>query len=117
MRDHYLFTYRSNLDRPEEYYRSPEMRRAKCEDWHEQPGCMNPCMFDISPENVVFDEQHLFLRIMDRLEKGIVYDALERDQKTGNGKGTEYVQKLEEAFRLCGVSFKVWRMATDEKKV
>ena len=38
--------------------------------WIKDPGCQNQPLFNIPPDNVVFDELHLMLRVTDRLEQG-----------------------------------------------
>ena len=69
-------------------YERPPLKRVSDDTWPKQPGCLHsPLLKCISLDNVVCDELHLLLRIMDRLLAGIILNAIDRDQVgtlTGN---------------------------------
>ena len=68
------------MSKPDDFYLSEVMKRRLGPQWHKQPGCKNLPMFDIPLDKVLFDELHLLLRIMDRLEYGLIMNALEKDE-------------------------------------
>ena len=53
------------------------------DNWQRQPGCKDQPLFNIPLDKVMVDELHAFLRIMDRLEYGLVMNALEKDEVCG----------------------------------
>ena len=53
------------------------------DNWPRQPGCKDQPLFNIPLDKVMVDELHAFLRIMDRLEYGLVMNALEKDEVCG----------------------------------
>ena len=58
-----------------QYERSP-LKRVLDDTWPKQPGCFHsPLHKCISLDNVVCDELHLLLRIMDRLFADIILDG------------------------------------------
>lgn len=72
--------------------------KRKGENWHKEPGCFTQPFFNISLSNVVIDELHLLLRVTDRLEKGIVMEALNLDQ----------VSEMYNSFIITKVEYAAW---------
>jgi len=49
--------------------------------WNKDPGCREfPLYPFISVKNHIIDELHLFLRVTDRLEEGMIHNTIDRDQ-------------------------------------
>ena len=65
---------------PYSFYESPEMKRKMGPHWYKQPGCHSQPLFDISLDHIVIDELHLMLRVMDRLEQGLILEVVDRDE-------------------------------------
>ena len=53
-------------------------------NWHKDPGCKTQPLFEIPLERVVVDELHMFLRITDILEKGVIYEVIHWDEVTAS---------------------------------
>lgn len=49
-------------------------------DGHKQVGCLHQSLFEILLSNIVTDELHLMLRVMDRLETGLILKDVVRDE-------------------------------------
>ena len=67
----------------------------------------------VEPDNVVVDELHLLLRILDRLLKNIVDLMLDQDKKTNfrktaSSSENHNIRKLEHSILDLGVTFRVW---------
>ena len=71
---------RQNMDRTEDYGKSPEMRRLLHSQWKKDPGCREQPLFTIPIDHVIVDELHLLLRITDRLQAGLIYQVLDWDE-------------------------------------
>ena len=71
---------RQNMDRTEDYCKSPEMRCLLHSQWKKDPGCREQPLFTIPIDHVIVDELHLLLRITDRLEAGLIYQVLDWDE-------------------------------------
>lgn len=74
-------------------------------------GCVLPPLFNISLDNIVLDELHLLLRIMDVLIRNLIHyaDGEDHRQKEHHGTESNNVRKLEQAIRSCGVCFQIWQ--------
>lgn len=74
-------------------------------------GCVLSPLFNISLNNIVLDELHLLLRIMDVLIRNLILyaDGEDHRQKEHHGAESHSVRKLEQAIRSCGVSFQIWQ--------
>ena len=62
------------------YYQSLNMKRKLGPEWHKQPGCQHQPFFNIPLENIVIDELHLMLRVMDRLQTGLILEVIDWDE-------------------------------------
>lgn len=49
-------------------------------DWYKQPGCQSQPLFDIPLSHIVIDELDLMLRVMDRLEQGLILEVVDWDE-------------------------------------
>ena len=104
---------RPDLDKPLDFYNSPEMART-AENLRQNAklnkfGCRHPPLVNIDPQNVVPDELHLFLRISDVLLKNLIDDCKQLDSKLEVlGQKPHHVQDLVDKIRDCGVPFNVW---------
>lgn len=67
-------------------------------------GCIHPPLLNFEIGDVIIDELHLMLRIMDILIRNLVWAMLEKDLKE---KGERHIRQLEDTIRSCGISFKV----------
>ena len=56
------------------------MKRKLGPDWYKQPGCQHHPIFDIPLENIITDELHLTLRVMYRLETGLILEVVDWDE-------------------------------------
>jgi len=56
------------------------MKRVLHPGWKRDPGCQAQPLFEIPLERVVIDELHMFLRITDILERGIIYEVINWDE-------------------------------------
>jgi len=65
---------------PYSFYESSEMKRKMGPHWYKQPGCHSQPLFDISLDHIVIDELHLMLRVMDRLEQGLILEVVDWDE-------------------------------------
>ena len=61
-------------------YETSNRKRKLGPDWYKQPGCQHQPIFNIPLDNVMIDELHLMLRVMDRLEIGLIFEVLDRDE-------------------------------------
>lgn len=62
------------------YYETSNMKRKLGPDWYKQLGCQHQPIFNIPLDNVIIDELHLMLRVMDRLETGLIFEVVDRDE-------------------------------------
>ena len=76
------------MDVPYSYYESSQMKRKLGPDWHEQPGCQHQPLFNIPLDQIIIDELHLMLRVMDRLETGVILEVLDWDEVDNMGTNT-----------------------------
>ena len=60
------------------------MKRVLHPNWHNDPGCKAKPLFDTPLERVVIDELHMFLRITDILEKGVILEVINWDEVNFN---------------------------------
>lgn len=56
-----------------------QVKRVLSPNWHKDPGCKAQPLFNIPLERVVVDELHMFLRITDILEKGVIFEVVHWD--------------------------------------
>lgn len=56
------------------------MKRVLHPGWNRDPGCRAKPLFEIPLDRVVVDELHMFLRITDILERGIIYEVINWDE-------------------------------------
>ena len=68
------------MDVPYSYYQSTNMKRKLGPDWHKQPVCQHQAIFKIPLSNIIIDELHLMLRVMDRLETGLILEVVDWDE-------------------------------------
>ena len=76
----FSFAFRGDMSKPAGFYETDELRRTVDGNWRRQPGCVHDPLFTIPVEKIILDELHMFLRVMDRLEYGVVMNAIEKDQ-------------------------------------
>lgn len=74
------------MNLPSLYHESSHMKRKLDQDWHKQPGCQHQPLFNIPLENVMIDELHLMLRVMDILETGLTLEVIDWDEVHVNNK-------------------------------
>ncbi|XP_031554622.1 uncharacterized protein LOC116291587 [Actinia tenebrosa] len=67
---------RSDLSKPMDFF----VKRKLCKNWHKEPGCAGKPLFDIPMDHIVIDELHLLMRVMDRLENGIITEFQDWDE-------------------------------------
>ena len=74
-------------------------------------GCVLPPLLNISLDNIVLDELHLLLRIMDVLIRNLILyaDGEDHRQKEHHGAESHNVRKLEQTIRSCGVCVRASR--------
>ena len=74
-------------------------------------GCVLPPLLNISLDNIVLDELHLLLRIMDVLIRNLILyaDGEDHGQKEHHGAESHNVRKLEQTIRSCDVCFQIWQ--------
>lgn len=65
---------------PYSFYESKEMKRKMGPNWYKQPGCHSQSLFDIPLDRIVIDKLHLMLRVMDRLEQGLILEVVDWDE-------------------------------------
>lgn len=65
---------------PYSFYETNEMKRKMGPNWYKQPGCHSQPLFDIPLDRIVIDELHLMLRVMDRLEQGLILEVVDWDE-------------------------------------
>ena len=68
------------MDVPFSNYLSSNMKRVLGPDWYKQPGCQHQPLFKIPLDNIIIDELHLMLRVVDRLETGLILEVLDWDE-------------------------------------
>ena len=80
-------------------------------------GCINAPLFDIELSNVIADELHLLLRIMDVLIQALIDTAVAHDHHTARKNRVTprvkapdgpMVKDLAATIKSCGVNFYVW---------
>ena len=67
----YIHTCRQNLERTEDFCKSPQRKRMIHDNWKGDPGCKEQLLFTFPIDHVIVDELHLLLGITDRLEAGV----------------------------------------------
>lgn len=67
---------------PYSFNESTEMKRKMGPHWYKQPACHSQPLFDISLDHIMIDELHLMLRVMDRLEQGLILEVVDWDEVT-----------------------------------
>ena len=58
-------------------------KKLKCTlgpNWHKDPGCKAQPLLDIPLDHVIVDELHMFLRVTDILEKGVILEVINWDE-------------------------------------
>lgn len=68
------------MNLPSLYHESSHMKRKLDQDWHKKPGCQHQSLFNIPLENVMIDELHLMLRVMDILQTGLTLEVIDWDE-------------------------------------
>ena len=76
------------MDVPYLYYQSSQMKRKLGPHWHKQPGCQHQPLFNILLDQIIIDELHLMLRVMDRLETGLILEVIDWDEVDNLGACT-----------------------------
>ena len=62
-------------------------------------------LVSIEPEHIIVDELHLSLRICDKLLRNLILDTKTLDDKNAvHGEKSDFLGKLTEKIRGCGVS-------------
>lgn len=69
-------------------------------------GVQDHPIFTIEPDNVVIDELHMFMRIVDILIRNLVLELVNMDRR--NRLQASKLRDLEASIRECGVTFRVW---------
>ena len=57
-----------------------KLKRTLGQNWHKDPGCKAQPLFDIPLDHVIVDELHMFLRVTDILEKGVILEVINWDE-------------------------------------
>ena len=72
---------------------------------------MRSPLISVPLDQVVLDELHLLLRVMDVLMRNLILymDSQDHKNKAHQGEITHCVQQLEDFVRSCGVSFQIWQ--------
>ncbi len=71
-------------------------------------GCIHPPLVNVEISAIVVDELHLMLRVSDILIRNLVLAMIHRDQvEVHRGVSPQFVSKLVEVIRGCGISFRV----------
>ena len=73
-----MFLHRNDLTKPISFFM--EMKRVLHLNWHKDPGCKAKPLFHIPLERVIVDELHMFLRVTDILEKGVILEVINWDE-------------------------------------
>ena len=74
-------------------------------------GCVLPPLVNISLDQIVLDELHLLLRIMDVLIRNLILYAgsIDHRQWVRHGIENQSLRKLEQVIRSYGVCFQIWQ--------
>lgn len=68
------------MNKPRNYFCDGDIHRVLNDDWQTQAGCRHEPLFKIPLNRCILDELHLMLRVTDRLEHGLIYDAVDWDE-------------------------------------
>lgn len=68
------------MTKPCNHYCNHDTKRVLNENGQNQPGCRHKPLFKMPIDHCVLDELHLMLRVTDRLEHGLIYDAVDWDE-------------------------------------
>ena len=115
-------TYRWDMAVPEEKYTTPpphgkartlEALQANC--MHSKKGCkyhlgsINALILPLSPTDMVLDELHALIRIIDVLLRNLIFlvDTMEECARMRDGRANVVMQHLEDMIKSCGVSFTI----------
>ncbi|RMX39684.1 hypothetical protein pdam_00008033 [Pocillopora damicornis] len=79
-----------------------------------QVGCLHQPLFEILLSNIVTDELHLMLRVMDRLETGLILKDVDRDEADNQGKPPSkryfpHLDALLAIIRSLRISLNMWK--------
>ena len=89
----------------------------------ERKGCVNKPQVNIEPENVVGDERHLLLRVMDKLLANLIQDLDTRDKneiwEAGHRRSSQpgigrRLKTVETAIKECQITFAISRKKNDD---
>lgn len=88
----------------------------------EKLGCKYAPLLNLEPDDIICDELHLLLRVMDILIQALIntakaYDADEADRLEQTIKATEgpLIQRLVKTINECGVHFYIWEDKTKDE--
>ena len=112
------FAFRYDMSKDGEFYNCDLMTRTLEEmisfgRTSHKYCCANVPLLKISPDQIVPDELHLLLRIVDRLLRNIIYEVTEWDSEDAvvTGTSTRHLTRLVETINSCGVTFSIWQKA------
>jgi hypothetical protein len=101
------------MTKPLEFYHTRGMQRTsqnlKEDVVKNDFGVRAQPLVSIEPEHIIIDELHLLLRICDKLLKNLILDTKTLDDKNAvHGEKSDFLGRLTEKIRGCGVSFYIW---------
>lgn len=107
------------MDVPFSYYLSSNIKRVLGPDWYKQPGCQHQPLFKIPLDNIIIDELHLMLRVVDRLETGLILLPNQADNKdtAPSARKLIHLDALLTTVRSLGITLNVWKLKESGKKV
>ena len=81
-------------------------RRKKCKE--KRLGVSFEPLFKLEMTNIVIDELHMFLRIMDILLRNLLWEMIYQDEvQAFHKQKSSYLENTVQSIRGCGLSFQV----------
>lgn len=87
----------------------------------EKYSCEHEPLLKVDLDNVILDELHLLLHIMDVLINNLVRETVEWDKKENFNKrkanqNDTHLKNLQTSIRSCGISFQIWEKTNADGK-
>lgn len=74
-----FFTW-NDLSKPILFFFFHKLKHSMDINWQKDPLCKAKPLFDIPLDHVIVDELHMFLRVMDILEKDVIFEVINWDE-------------------------------------
>ncbi len=107
---------RGDVTKSWDFYHGSDLRRDYTNFCEVKDGQKYQPLIRIHTDFIVPCLLHCLLRVMDRLEKNLVLEMVQRDIRAKiDCQPQEYLKRLVDLIRDCGVTYNVWESKNDKK--